>query len=208
MPSLGRQRRTHHGDDDSGRHGDRTLAAAHLSDPVRLVEPPHVRLAAAPPARRGLPAAGGGRPARPAGAASRPRPARRADSRRRRRGVAARDRIARGRLGGRPGRPLQRRSQRGVRRGHRERRALRGRDPARDAQEAVHVRRARGERDRLGEAAALVRAAGRARLLRSAGPDRRRGVLARGRALLDAFTAEVYRHEGLDADGPVGVARR
>ena len=33
-------------------------------------------------------------------------------------------------------------------------------------------------------------------------------VLNRGRALLDAFTAEVYRHEGLDADAPADVARR
>jgi hypothetical protein len=33
-------------------------------------------------------------------------------------------------------------------------------------------------------------------------------VLARGRALLDAFTAEVYRHEGLDADAPAGITSR
>ncbi len=33
-------------------------------------------------------------------------------------------------------------------------------------------------------------------------------VLARGRALLDEFTAEVYRHEGLDADAPADIARR
>jgi hypothetical protein len=33
-------------------------------------------------------------------------------------------------------------------------------------------------------------------------------VLNRGRGLLDAFTAEVYRHEGLDADAPADVARR
>ena len=32
-------------------------------------------------------------------------------------------------------------------------------------------------------------------------------VLARGRAL-DAFTAEAYRHEGLDADAPGGNASR
>lgn len=33
-------------------------------------------------------------------------------------------------------------------------------------------------------------------------------VLARGRALLDEFTAEVYRHEGLDRDAPADIARR
>lgn len=33
-------------------------------------------------------------------------------------------------------------------------------------------------------------------------------VLARGRGLLDEFTAEVYRHEGLDADAPADIARR
>lgn len=33
-------------------------------------------------------------------------------------------------------------------------------------------------------------------------------VLARGRALLDEFTAEVYRHEGLDTDAPADIARR
>ena len=33
-------------------------------------------------------------------------------------------------------------------------------------------------------------------------------VLARGRSLLDEFTAEVYRHEGLDADAPADIARR
>lgn len=33
-------------------------------------------------------------------------------------------------------------------------------------------------------------------------------VLNRGRRLLDEFTAEVYRHEGLDADAPADIARR
>ncbi|MGZ8514209.1 MAG: Chromate resistance protein ChrB [Candidatus Limnocylindrales bacterium] len=33
-------------------------------------------------------------------------------------------------------------------------------------------------------------------------------VLARGRALLDEFTAEVYRHEGLDSDAPANIATR
>ena len=33
-------------------------------------------------------------------------------------------------------------------------------------------------------------------------------ALARGRALLDEFTAEVYRHEGLDSDAPANTPRR
>lgn len=33
-------------------------------------------------------------------------------------------------------------------------------------------------------------------------------ALGRGRALLDEFTTEVYRHEGLDKDAPADIARR
>jgi uncharacterized protein (UPF0335 family) len=43
---------------------------------------------------------------------------------------------------------------------------------------------------------------------RASGRAEAETVLARGRALLDEFTAEVYRREGLDADAPADIARR
>lgn len=42
----------------------------------------------------------------------------------------------------------------------------------------------------------------------AAGRAEAEAALARGRGLLDEFTAEVYRHEGLDADAPADIARR